>query len=63
MLMGIRFLTDHLEGDVYYHVTRDGHNLDRSRTQIALIRSMDANWEVMLEATQAAFAVPGDVRG
>ena len=63
MLMGIRFLTDHLEGDVYYHVTREGHNIDRSRTQIALIRSMDVNWKAMQVATQAAFAVPGDVRG
>ena len=62
MLMGIRFLTDHLEGDVYYHVAREGHNLDRSRTQIALIRSIDQNWEAMLAATQAAFAVPGDAR-
>ncbi len=26
---GIRFLTDYLEGDVYFHTTRDGQNLDR----------------------------------
>jgi hypothetical protein len=55
MLMGIRFLTDYLEGDVYYHVARDGHNLDRSRTQIALVRSMDLHWDEMRAETAAAF--------
>ncbi|MDR1909367.1 MAG: aminoglycoside phosphotransferase family protein [Spirochaetaceae bacterium] len=44
-IMGLRFLTDHLEGDRYYHIARPGHNLDRCRNQIALIRSMDAQWE------------------
>ena len=38
----VRFLTDYLDGDVYYHVSRPGHNLDRTRTQIALIRDMEA---------------------
>lgn len=56
MLMGIRFLTDYLEGDVYYQVARMHHNLDRSRTQIALIRSMDRNWDEMTAATIAAFS-------
>ncbi|MDR0567888.1 MAG: aminoglycoside phosphotransferase family protein [Spirochaetaceae bacterium] len=43
-IMGLRFLTDYLEGDRYYHTAREGHNLDRCRNQIALIRSMDAQW-------------------
>ena len=33
---GIRFLTDHLEGDVYYGVAREGQNLDRARTQFRM---------------------------
>jgi hypothetical protein len=41
-IMGLRFLTDHLAGDVYYKIERPSHNLDRCRSQIALIRSMDA---------------------
>jgi Ser/Thr protein kinase RdoA (MazF antagonist) len=45
-LMGIRFLTDFLEGDHYYQTTRPGHNLDRCRTQIAMIKSMDEQWEI-----------------
>jgi hypothetical protein len=44
-IMGLRFLTDYLEGDHYYHIARPGHNLDRCRTQIALIKSMDEKWE------------------
>jgi thiamine kinase-like enzyme len=48
-IMGLRFLTDFLEGDHYYHTNRPGHNLDRSRTQISLIRSMDEQWTEMEE--------------
>ena len=47
-IMGLRFLTDYLEGDHYYHTDRPDHNLDRCRTQIALIRSMDEKWETAL---------------
>ena len=44
-IMGLRFLTDFLEADHYYRTNRPLHNLDRCRTQIALIRSMDDQWE------------------
>jgi hypothetical protein len=44
-IMGLRFLTDYLEGDSYYHISRPDHNIDRCRNQIALIRSMDEHWE------------------
>jgi len=30
----IRFLTDHLEGDVYFRIHREGQNLDRCRAQL-----------------------------
>ncbi len=40
--IGMRFLTDHLEGDIYFKIHRDGHNLDRARNQFALVRSMEA---------------------
>ena len=36
----VRFLTDHLEGDVYFRVTRPGENLDRAANQLELVRSM-----------------------
>ncbi len=38
---GIRFLSDYLLGDTYYKVHREGHNLDRCRTQFKLIESME----------------------
>jgi hypothetical protein len=44
-IMGLRFLTDYLEGDHYYRVKGPLHNLERCRNQIALIRSMDSRWE------------------
>lgn len=37
---GVRFLTDHLDGDRYYRVRRPGHNLARCRTHLALLRSL-----------------------
>ena len=48
-IMGLRFLTDYLEGDHYYHIARPSHNLDRCRTQIALINAMDSKWEEALK--------------
>lgn len=44
---GMRFLTDYLAGDVYFHVSRDGHNLDRCRTQLALVADMERKWTHM----------------
>lgn len=38
---GIRFLTDYLEGDVYYKIKRPSHNLDRARNQFALLRRLE----------------------
>lgn len=38
---GIRFLTDYLEGDTYFKIKRPEHNLDRCRTQLALVRSIE----------------------
>ncbi|MGD0730345.1 MAG: aminoglycoside phosphotransferase family protein [Terracidiphilus sp.] len=44
---GIRFLADHLAGDTYYKVHRDGHNLDRCRTQFKLVESIEQQEEEM----------------
>lgn len=44
---GIRFLTDYLEGDTYFHTSRPGQNLDRCRTQFKLVSDMEAHWEEM----------------
>ena len=38
---GMRFLSDHLNGDVYFKVHRENHNLDRARTQFKLVAEME----------------------
>lgn len=38
---GVRFLADHLAGDTYYKVSREGQNLDRCRTQFRLLESIE----------------------
>ena len=45
--IGIRFLADHLNGDTYFKVHREGHNLDRCRTQFKLVESIEAQEERM----------------
>jgi len=45
--IGLRFLTDHLEGDVYFKIRRPGHNLDRARNQFALVRSIERQESAM----------------
>lgn len=39
---GMRFLTDYLDGDVYFKTKYDTHNLVRCRTQFALVREMES---------------------
>ncbi|MFM1852402.1 MAG: hypothetical protein RIS54_2086 [Verrucomicrobiota bacterium] len=39
---GLRFLTDYLQGDTYYKIKYPTHNLVRTRTQFALVRSIEA---------------------
>ncbi len=41
---GIRFLTDYLDGDHYFHTSREAQNLDRCRTQFKLVEDMEACW-------------------
>ena len=53
--VGLRFLTDHLEGDVYFKIKRPNHNLERARNQFALLRSMEEQADAM-EAIVAKFA-------
>lgn len=43
----IRFLTDYLEGDVYFKTAYDDHNLVRARTQLKLVSDMNDKWEEM----------------
>ena len=38
---GIRFLTDYLNGDTYFKIHREHHNLDRARNQFKLVSELN----------------------
>lgn len=40
-IIGLRFLTDYLNGDIYYKVSHSHHNLDRARVQFRLLEEME----------------------
>lgn len=46
---GMRFLTDYLQGDTYFKIHRENHNLDRCRTQFKLVADMEKKWDEMHE--------------
>ena len=44
---GIRFLTDYLNGDTYFKIHREHHNLDRARNQFKLVADLAEKEENM----------------
>ena len=44
----IRFLTDYLEGDVYFKTAYADHNLVRAKTQLKLVHEMNEKWDDMV---------------
>lgn len=46
--MGIRFLTDYLDGDIYFKIHRPDHNLDRCRTQLKMVVEMEEKMDQMM---------------
>lgn len=46
---GIRFLTDYLEGDHYFKISRPAQNLDRARTQFTLVEGMEREFDAMTQ--------------
>ncbi len=40
--LGSRFLTDYLNGDLYFKTSREGQNLDRARVQLAIVAQMES---------------------
>lgn len=51
--IGLRFLTDYLEGDVYFRIHRPGQNLDRARVQFALVKSMEEQERKMVKCIRS----------
>ncbi len=48
-IMGVRFLTDYLMGDVYYKTKFPGQNLQRAKSQLMLTRKIEENYDAMHE--------------
>ena len=46
-IIGLRFLTDHIDGDHYYRIHFENHNLQRARAQFRLLECMEENFENM----------------
>lgn len=49
---GMRFLADHIAGDTYFKIHREGHNLDRCRTQLKLVADMEAKMDTMKQIVE-----------
>ncbi|MBR1868413.1 MAG: aminoglycoside phosphotransferase family protein [Clostridia bacterium] len=49
---GIRFLSDYLDGDVYFRTSRENQNLDRTRTQFKLVSDMTSRFDEMLNIVE-----------
>ena len=48
----LRFLMDYIDGDTYYKIKYPEHNLVRTRSQMALLRSMEDQYEEMKAVVQ-----------
>ena len=44
---GVRFLTDYIDGDNYFHIDHETQNLERARTQFKLVEEMEKHWDEM----------------
>lgn len=49
---GMRFLAVYLNGDTYFKIHREGHNLDRCRTQLKLVADMEDKMEKMKQIVE-----------
>ena len=45
--IAMRFLTDYLDGDVYFRVAHPEHNLTRARAQMALLEDAERKFDQM----------------
>ena len=55
--VGIRFLKDYLDGDLYFGIAYPEHNLIRARTQFALVADMQKKWDEMNRIVESVAAL------
>ncbi len=51
---GMRFLTDYLAGDVYFHVASEDHNLVRAINQMTLLKDMEKYEQAMSDTVHSS---------
>lgn len=54
--LGMRFLTDYLDGDIYFKTNRPRQNLDRARVQIKLLSDMERKLDSIKDITASALS-------
>ncbi|WP_299886675.1 aminoglycoside phosphotransferase family protein [uncultured Lacinutrix sp.] len=54
-IMGLRFLTDYLNNDIYYKTNYENHNLVRANNQFYLLKSVINNYDSIKQITKTAF--------
>jgi hypothetical protein len=52
-LIGLRFLTDHIQGDTYFKIHRENHNLHRCRAQFKLVESLEEQEDSLKEIIES----------
>ncbi|MDP4292395.1 MAG: phosphotransferase, partial [Bacteroidota bacterium] len=51
-IIGLRFLTDFVDGDHYFKIQHQDHNLQRCRAQFQLVRSIESHFAQMQEVIE-----------
>jgi len=46
-IQAVRFLTDYIDGDIYFKIHSPEHNLQRARAQLALVKKLEENEELL----------------
>ncbi|MCG6862990.1 MAG: aminoglycoside phosphotransferase family protein, partial [Chromatiaceae bacterium] len=53
--LGLRFLTDHLEGDRYFRVSERGQNLRKAKIQLDLVEDIEGKERDIRRIVAACF--------
>ncbi|MDR6944046.1 phosphotransferase enzyme family protein [Mucilaginibacter pocheonensis] len=53
-MQGVRFLTDYIDGDIYYKIRFPEHNLQRTRAQFQLLKKLEEKYDLLDEIIQNA---------
>jgi len=61
-MQAVRFLTDYLEGDVYYKTHFPAHNLQRTHAQMQLFKMLELNRKELSEIINAEWQQLNDLQ-